>query len=494
MKINKSKTSSLDFIFKMYDVRGLYPKELNEETAYVIGRAFVKFLGSQAKRSGEKKLKIVVGRDNRLSSVSLFKSLSRGIKDQGADVVDIGLSTSPMLYWSCANYKFDGGINITASHNPPEYNGFKFVRENATPISSETGLKTIQQLILEGFDKEAKKGRLTKKEIIREYLKFNFKSFKIASFCKAKAKRTQRDKSLFATHFVRERKESKAFFEPLKNKKKIVIDTANGVGGILIPHLSVLNCQIIHIFKKLDGSFPNHHPDPLKEENLVSLKKEVLLKKADFGVAFDGDADRMIFVDEKGETVRGDLIIALLAKFFLKEQPGHKIIYDIRSSNVVPETIKESGGIPIFYKIGHSFIKEKMRKEQVFFAGELSGHYYLKEHYFFEAPLFILIKVLEILNSENKTFKEIIEPYKKYYYSGEINFEVKEKEKTIKKLEKKFNAGKKTKLDGLRVDFKDWWFLVRPSGTENLLRLVIEAKTKELLNKKKKELSSYLQN
>lgn len=445
MKINPT-------IFRAYDIRGIYPSEINEKVAEIIGRAFVKFLGGS-------NLNIVVGRDNRLSSPSLFNALTKGILGQGTNVIDIGLATTPMLYFAVAYFKFDGGIEITASHLSEEWNGFKLVREKAIPISEKTGIKKIQE-IAEKIKTEGKlKGKLFQKNILPEYLKFNFKNFKLLDF------------------------------KPLK----VVIDTGNAIGGILIQDLKQkLRIKIFSLFEKLDGNFPNHNPDPLIKENLLSLQKEVKKKKADLGVAFDGDGDRIIFIDENGEIVSGDLITALLAKIILEKNPGEKILFDIRSSNIVGETVKEEGGIPIVGPIGHTLIKEKMRKEGIFFAGELSGHYYLKEYYFCEAPIFVLLKILETISKTGKNLSELIEPSKKYFHSGEINFEVENKIKILKALERKYKGGEICHLDGLRVDFKNWWFLVRPSHTEPILRLVLETKTKKLLEEKKKELIEFI--
>lgn len=455
-------------IFRSYDIRGIYPSTVNEDSAYLIGRAFVKFLNPKGKTG----LNIVVGRDNRLSSVSLFKSLSRGIIDQGVKVIDIGLSTTPMLYWACGFYGYDGGINITASHNPKEHNGFKMVRKGAVPISGKTGLKEIYKLTGKSFAR-LKKGKVVKKKILRDYLKFNFKDFN---------------------------------FRKLR-KLKIIIDTANSVSGIMLSGIKKhLPVKIYSLFEKLDGNFPNHPPDPLIEKNLNSLKEEVKNKKADLGVAFDGDGDRIVFVTEKGEVIPGDLICAFLAELLLvaetlshlpprfaargsaKQNSRAKILYDIRSSRIVKEVIKDNGGQPIVWRIGHSFIKEKMRKENILFGGEFSGHYYLKNHYFSEAPLFVILKITEAISQTGKSLSELIRPYQKYFHSGEINFKIKDKNKALELLEGKYKKGKISKIDGLRIDFKDWWFLARPSGTEDLIRLVIEAENKKLMLNKKKEL------
>lgn len=449
MKINPK-------IFRAYDIRGVFPKEINEENAYFIGRAFVKFLK-------KKNPKIVVGRDNRLSSPVLYRGLSQGILDEGAHIIDIGLATTPMFYFAVAYFRYDGGIQITASHNPPEYNGFKLVRKKAKPMSRDRGLRKIQELAEKTSKIFLKKrGKIEKKNIANDYLKFNLKDFNLKNL------------------------------QPLR----VVVDTANAVSGILIKKLKErLPLEIFHLFEKLDGSFPNHSPDPLKKENLVFLQKEVKKRKAHFGVAFDGDGDRICFVDERGKIVSGDIITALLAKEILRKNPGEKILYDVRSSNIVPEIIEKSGGIPIVSRIGHSFIKEKMRKEKIVFGGEFSGHYYHRDHYFCEAPLFVFFEVIKIISQQKNTFSKIIKPYQKYFQSGEINFEVKEKERVLKFLEEKFaKKGKVLKIDGLRVDFPNWWFLARPSGTEDLLRLSIEAKRKKLMEEKKRELISLIKN
>ena len=447
MKINPG-------IFKAYDIRGIYPQEINEDTAYLIGRAFVKFLRKKNPR-------IVIGQDNRLSSSALFKSLTKGITDQGADVINIGLSTTPMLYFVVAHFKYDGGIEISASHNPAQYNGFKLVREKAIPISGESGIKEIKEMVLRREFKEAKKGRIMKKEVLKDFINFNLKGINLSKL-----------KSL-----------------------RIIIDTANGVAGILLFQIfKRVNCKVFHLYSKLDGRFPNHSPDPLKKENLETLCNAIKRKKADLGAAFDGDGDRIIFIDELGRIISGDIITALIAKLILKERPGEKILYDVRSSSIVKETIKEARGIPVVGRIGHSFIKEKMRNENIIFAGEFSGHYYHKSHYFFECPIFILLKILEIISQAQKPLSQIIKPFQKYFHSGEINFEVKEKGKILKKLEKKFKSEQIFKIDGLRINFKDWWFLIRPSNTEPVIRLVVEAKTKKLMEEKVRQIKSIIKN
>jgi len=445
-------------IFCAYDIRGLYPQDLGGEGAFLIGQAFVRFLEKPGVKKADK-LKIAVGCDNRLSSPTLSRSLFNGITNMGADVVDLGLITTPMLYFAVARYRYDGGIIITASHNPKEYNGLKMVRENAIPISEASGIKEIQRLAGLPLQSDEPKGAVlsAKGVVAKDYTAFNLKDV------------------------------NKGDLKGLK----IVIDTANAVSGIIIPEIfKNLPCRITHLFKKSDGRFPNHPPDPLPPKNLKALRAAVLAKKADLGIAFDGDGDRIIFVDEKGEPVSGNFIAALMANLILKKHPGEKILYDVRSSNIIKETIESGGGKPVIGRIGHSFIKEKMRKEQILFASELSGHYYHKNHYFCEAPFFVLFTILKELSK--KPFSQLIEPYKKYYHSGEINFEIADKKTAILLLEKRYADGRLLKIDGLRVDYQDWWFLARASNTEPLLRLVIEAKTKALLDKKKEELKALL--
>ncbi len=441
-------------IFRSYDIRGVYPSTINEKSAYLIGRAFVRFLNPR----GKKRLNIVVGRDSRLSSPALFKALTGGIIDQGANVIDIGLSTTPMLYWACGFYGYDGGINITASHNPKEHNGFKFVRKGAVPVSGETGLKQIYGLTQKKIITAAR-GKITKKKILKDYINFNLKDFNLKRF----------------------------------KRLKVVIDTANSVSGILIPELkNKLPLKIYPIFEKLDGSFPNHPPDPHQKKNLKWLQREIKNKRADLGIAFDGDGDRVIFVDEKGKPIGGDLITALIAIIILNDHPGEKIFYDLRSSNIVKEVIEEAGGKIVIGKLGHSFIKEQMRKENILFAGEFNGHYYLREHYFCETPFFVIFKIIEEISGTGKPLSGLIKPFKKYYRSEEINFIVRNKEKILRQLEKKYKEGKILKTDGLRVDFKNWWFNVRLSNTESLLRLNLEATTKRLMEKRRKELTKLI--
>lgn len=430
-------------IFKAYDVRGIYGKGLNEEAVFKIGQAFVVFLKNKLKKE---QLNIVIGKDNRISSPSLCSFLKRGIMSQGANVIDIGLSTTPLFYFSVAHFNYDGGIIITASHNPKEYNGIKFVGPLSEPISEKTGLLEIKELAIKNSFQRKEQGKEERKSFVNEYVSFNSFNSDFSDF-------------------------------------KIIIDTANSVSGI---DISQILPNAIHIFKELDGNFPNHEPDPLKEENIRFLKEKVKEEKADLGVAFDGDGDRLFFVDEKGEAISSDLILALMASLIIKDK--EKILYDVRSSNIVKETIEKLGGIPVLSRVGHSFIKERMRKEDIIFGGEYSGHFFSKNHYFTECPYFVLFSILQEMRKEKKTLSQLIEPFKKYFHSGEINFQVENSEEKIKQIKDKYKEGEIIEIDGTRINFSDWWFLIRTSNTEPLIRLIIEAQTKEKMIEKKNEL------
>ena len=420
-------------IFKAYDIRGVYGDNLNEDIAYKIGRAFTVYVGS----------KIVLAHDNRISSEPLLEALKRGIIDQGGDIYDIGLSSSPMFYFATTIIDCDGGIIITASHNPREYNGFKMVRRNAVPLSGDCGINEIKELVLSNnFPEPIKKGSYLIRDISSEYINS---------------------------------------FEKKKYNLKVVVDTANSVSGVLVPKM-LDNVNLIHMFSDLDGRFPNHNPNPLKEENLKDLRTKVVEEKADLGVAFDGDGDRVFFVDELGNIISSDLIVALISSL----NPDWKILYDIRCSNIVRETAKQG----IASRIGHSFIKAEMEKEDIPFGGEYSGHYYLKQgNAYFESPYFVIYSLLEAI--KDKKISELISGFRKYYHSGEINFKVSDKDKVIREIEQKYSDGEICRLDGLRIDFNDWWMLVRASNTEPVLRLIVEAKNEQLLKEKIKELTPF---
>ncbi len=441
-------------IFKAYDIRGVYPEEINEEAAHKIGRAYTLFI---KKVSGKDNPQIVIGRDNRNSSPSLFEELKRGIIEEGADVINIGLSTTPILYFSVAEYGSDGGVIVTSSHNPKQYNGFKLVREEAISLSEDTGLGEIRDIVLTcQFEESKEKEKVVKKDPKEDYVKKNI--------------------------------------SPESFKVKIIVDTANSVSGIVVPEM-LKNTELIHIFSELDGDFPNHDPNPTEEENMKALRREVVGKKADLGLTFDGDGDRVLFMDEKGEVVPSDLILALVSSIILRNNLGSKILYDVRCSNIVPETIESLGGRAIQSRVGHSFFKAKMRREDIVFGGEYSGHYYAKyeDKYFFEAPYLTVFSVLEEMKDTGKKLSELIRPFRKYYHSGEINFKAENKEKIMEETGERYKDGKVTAIDGLRIDFEDWWFSLRASNTEPLLKLTVEAKTEELMKEKVEELRAVIQ-
>lgn len=433
-------------IFKAYDVRGIYPKELNNETAFKIGQAIVLLLKSK---------KIVVGRDNRDSSPMLFENLVNGITSMGCNVIDVGLTITPLLFYSVGRLDADGGIMITASHNPKKYNGFKFTKNQAIPLDFKD-LKKLKKLVNNKTFKPSKiKGKIYRMNLLEEYI------HKIISYSKT------------------------------TKKLKIVVDTGNGMGGIIVPKLlSKLQINPSYINLKIDEKKPAHEANPLKTETLRQLQEEVITKKADLGVAFDEDCDRVGFVDEKGNIVPMDLITAFISEIFLKEFSKSKIMYDLRSSKIVKETIIKNNGVPVEYRVGNTFIKKKIRSLNISFAGEVSGHYYFSDFYYTESPLLVLILILN--NLENNKLSKIITPFRKYYKTPEINYKVKNVKQKIKELKKKYSTGKIIKIDGIKIIFKDWWFNIRPSNTEPLLRLNLEADTEKIMNEKLEEISKII--
>jgi phosphomannomutase len=446
-------------IFKAYDIRGVYPSQISESTAETIGRAFFKFLKQGPKN--KEKLSIVIGRDNRISSFSLSEAFKEGLLKEGAQVIDVGLVSTPVFYFAVWHYNFGGGAQVTASHNPPEFNGFKLVKKTATVVGENTGMKKIKEIALnlQNISEYNYQGKVVKKDVLRDYLKFNLKGIKLSKL--------------------------KPF--------KLVLDTGNAVSGVLVKALKkYLPFKIYHLFPELDSTFPNHGLNPLEKKNLKDLQKTVKEKKADLGVIFDGDGDRIVFVDEKGEIIPSDLISALISKIILRKNKGAKIVYNVCLSNVVPETIKENKGQPIVSRIGHTFVKEKMITEKALFGAEYSGHYFHKDHHFCEAPLFVVFKLMEEISRERKPISEIISSFRKYFYSGIINFRVKNKRKKLKEIEERYKNGKISHLDGLRVDFPDYWLNVRPSNTEDLLRVVVEAKIKRLMTDKLREIKKII--
>jgi phosphomannomutase len=419
-------------IFKAYDIRGVYGSQLTEDLAYKIGRAFATFLKCK---------KVVVGRDMRPHSQPLFDALARGLVEQGAVVTDLGLCSTPMCYYANGKLGADAGIMITASHNPGEYNGFKMCREDAIPISGATGIKDIERIVLEEkFDVPAKNpGRIETYNIASEYMSH------IRSFAK--------------------------FICPIN----VVIDYANGMGVLEGEVLQGL-MGIEPLFNVLDGTFPNHEANPLHAETFEPLQNRIRSGKYDFGIYFDGDADRAGFTDERGEIVSNDMITALIAQAILEQEKG-VVFYDLRSSWAVKEVIAEAGGEPRMSRVGHAFIKEQMREAAAVFAGELSGHYYFRENYYAESAALAAIMIGNLISHSGKTLSELVKPILRYYASGEINSRVDDVEAVFARLRKAYPTGKIIELDGLSMEFDNWWFNVRASNTEPLVRLNLEAGT-----------------
>jgi phosphomannomutase len=434
-------------IFKAYDIRGTYPDQLNEEITYKVGRALVEYL---------KPKNVAVGRDMRLSSPRLHERLCRGIVDGGCDVIDIGLVSTDCLYFAVGKFGYDAGVMITASHNPPEYNGFKMCRKEAVPLSGEAGIDQIKVLIFKNhFPPAEKSGKIEKRDVDSAYVQH------ILSF-------VDKDK-----------------IKPFK----IVIDAGNGMAGKIIPRLfSNLRCEVIPMFFELDGSFPHHLASPIEPENIAPLRERVLAEKADLGAAFDGDADRMFLVDEKAVPLGGDMVTALVAKSLLKKEKGATILYNLICSKVVPQIIENSGGKAIRTRVGHALIKPLMKKYDAVFGGEHSGHFYFRNNWFADSGLIALLVCMELISEENQPLSALVKSIDPYFRSGEINSRVDDIPKKLKEIEDSYSFGKIDHLDGVTVDLGDWWFNVRPSNTEPLLRLNVEADTKKKLEDKKEEL------
>lgn len=434
-------------IFKAYDIRGVYPEEIAEDIVYRIGCATVRFLGAKS---------IAVGRDIRQSSPSLFNALAKGISDEGCEVVDLGLATTPMVYFASSRLDVDGAISLTASHNPAEYNGLKLCRKGAVPIGENSGLKEIEAIAMTEIP-ERKSGKLNIREhdIKEEYIDY------FASFAK--------------------------FGD---TKFKIAVDPANAMGILEmdIYRRFPKNIEIHAIYDDLDPMFPNHEANPLKLETLADLQKKVKEIGANIGIANDGDADRIAFVDERGEIIPMDLATALLSSIVLKQHPGATILYDLRSSKAVREIIEENGGTAKECRVGHALIKKQMRDDGALFAGELSGHYYFRENSFAEAGTFAAILILNLMAETGKPVSELVKNARRYFHSGEINSEVEDKEAVLRTLREKYADGKQHELDGLKVEYPDWWFNVRPSNTEPVLRLNLEADTSEKMERRRDEI------
>ena len=437
-------------IFKAYDIRGVYPDSLNEDVAEKIGRAFVGYLELSGSR-------VVVGRDMRLSGETLEEAFIRGVTEAGADILDIGLVSTDALYFAVGHLEEPGGAMITASHNPKEYNGLKLCREDAIALSGEEGIFQIRDLILsdELPQPQEYSGSVEEDDITAEYAKHCL--------------------SFINTEGLR----------PLK----IVVDAGNGMAGKMLPPIfEGLPFEYVPMYFELDGSFPNHPPNPIEPENMEELQQRVIAEGADFGAAFDGDADRVFIVDEKGVTMSGDLLAALVAKNVLEKEPGAAIIYSAVCSKALPELVRSEGGRPIRTKAGHSIIKPQMRSNNAAFGGEHSGHFYFRDNYFADSGIIAMLTVAELVGRQQDPLSDLLAPIDPYVRSGEINSEVEDQTATLEKLEEHYAEREDAKidhLDGLTVDFGDWWFNLRPSNTEPLLRLNVEASDRATMERER---------
>jgi phosphomannomutase len=436
-------------VFKAYDVRGLYPEELDDDGAYAIGRAYVQQFEPR---------RIAVGRDMRLSSPQIAAAVMRGAADEGAEVLDLGLVGTEMVYFAVGKLELDGGIMVTASHNPKEYTGMKIVRRGALPVGGESGLLDVRDRALAVHDvRGGGEPRVSLHDIWPEYVD------RVLSFIDVGALR------------------------PLT----VVIDAANGMAGAMLPPVleRLPGVSAVRCFFDPDGSFPNHEPNPLLPENREFIVRKTLSEGADLGIAFDGDADRCFFVDDSGEFVPGDFATALLAGLVLEKEPGAKIIYDVRASWAVPETISAAGGVPLINRVGHAYIKHRMRQEGAAFGGEVSGHYYFREFSQADSGVVPFLLMLELIAKEGRKLSQILEPFRsRYFITGELNTPVADVALKLQELKERYaSEGEVSHLDGISVTAPDWHFNVRPSNTEPLLRLNLEARSQELMDRKRDE-------
>ena len=430
-------------IFKAYDIRGTYPDQIDDRIARRIGAAFAQFLGAR---------RLVVGRDMRTMAPAIQDAVIDGILSQGCDVLDIGLASTPMCYYAIGKLPCDGGLNVTASHNPQQYIGFKLCRAEARPLSGDHGLQDVRKLAESDSLRDAPRfGKRDQVHLLQDYVDH------VLTFVRGIA--------------------------PMR----IVVDYANGMGANETPAIfaRLPQLEVVPLYQELDGTFPNHEANPLHEPNLDDLRAAVVAQRAALGIAFDGDADRCAFVDHEGRTVSADLITVILARGMLARHPGKGIIYDLRSSKVVPEEIVKLGGRPVRDRVGHSFMKETMRREDCIGGGELSGHFYFAENFFTDSGVLACLMVLDQLSAERTTLKAAADALRKYHGSGEINFKVEDKAGALQRVERTLAGGRIDHLDGVTVTFPDWWVNVRPSNTEPFLRMCLEADTQALMEEKR---------
>ncbi len=455
----------IEKIFKAYDIRATYPNPLNEEAAWKVGHATGTFLKRSrqnlpAEQRVEREDTIIVGRDMRPSSPALAKSLCDGIRSTGMNVIDIGMIDTSMIYFAINHLDTVGGIMTTASHNPVQYNGFKISGPKAKPIGSASGLDDIKRI--------ATPLRIGATGLLGKYEEMDLWG-------------------PYRAHVLQ--------FLDLKRPLKVAIDASNGMAGKMIPAIfgNIPDLEIVPLLFEITGSFV-HEPNPLVEANLAMLKEKIREVKPDLGVCFDGDADRCMFLDENAKAIGSDLITALIADHFLKmpENKGATVVYDLRSSHVVPEEIKHHGGEPRRDRVGHAFIKKTMAETKAVFGGELSGHLYFRDNYFADSAAIAFAVGLTILSGQPGPMSGLISPLQRYFQSGEVNFQVEDKEGKIRELAEHYKKAAIDYLDGITIDLGDWWFNVRKSNTEPLLRLNLEAKTKGLMEEKFAELKKLL--
>jgi len=432
-------------IFKAYDIRGTIPEEISAEAARRIGFSFANYLAGE---------RIVVGRDMRDSSPALSAAFIEGVLASGTRVADIGLATTPMLYAAIIDGGFDGGAMITASHLPARYNGIKLCKEKAIPLSGTDGLPEVEALYRRGDPVPKPRGKAERLDFLARYVD------RVASL-----------------------------LDPPPSVK-LVVDAGNGMGGL--DTLRVLErfpgCEVVPLYMEPDGEFPNHVPNPILPETTVELQERVIAEGADFGVAFDGDADRCGFIDEQGQRVPSDLVIGILAGYYLHRSPGSTILYDLRASHAVAERIAALGGIPTKTRVGHSFVKRRMREVDAVFAGELSGHYYYRDMGYIDSGILSLVSLLGLYRVQGGPVSDWVRPLQTYAQSGEINFHVRGAEALLRELESVYGDGEADHLDGLTVEYPTWWFNVRQSHTEPAVRLVMEADDAEVLERQKAKL------
>ena len=443
-------------IFKAYDIRATYPDQIDEEVARDIGRGFVTYLAAK---------RIAVSRDMRISSPSLSAAFIDGAASQGADVVDYGLAGTDMLYYAVAAGRFEGGAQITASHNPKQYNGMKLVRQGAFPLSGDAGISDIREMVTRGTlpAPAATRGTVTTAEMLGPYVEHVLK-----------------------------------FIDPSVIKPfNVVLDAGSGIGGLVAPKLfDRLPCRTTKLCFTIDGNFPTHEANPLIEENRRDIVEEVIRQKADIGIAWDGDADRCFFIDGQGEFVPGDFITALLAEAFLIKHPGSTVIYDLRASYAVKDIVARFGGTALMNRVGHAFIKRRMREDNAIFGGEVTGHYYFRDNFYADNGFIPALLILELMSRKGQTLAQLLAPLREQYFiSGEINTKVSSMsvcDEKIAGLTQQYHDAKVYQLDGVSVEYPDWHFNVRPSNTEPLLRLNLEGKTPELMAEKRDEVLAYI--